>query len=134
MYCSFMINFKQIRTEKENLFSHIVFKIKIYITYLIVIFKWENIFEIHVYDKRLISRVYKELHIYKKKVGNTIFLNGVSQKGISKCETRSSSDTKKCKLNPRYVTSRHPPDGKGKKEGRRRGGVRGWMIGEGEEK
>lgn len=98
------------------MFSCRVFKIKIYITYLIVIFRWENIFEIHVYDKRLISRIYKELHIYKKQVGNTIFLNGVSQKGISECETRSSSDTKKCKLNPQYVTGRHPPDGRVKKK------------------
>lgn len=88
------------RTEKENLFFYRVFKMKIYITYLIVIFKWENIFEIHVYDKGLISKIYKELHIYKKKAGNIILLNGVSQKGISKCETRLSSDTKKCKLNP----------------------------------
>lgn len=115
-----MINFQQIRTEKENLFSHRVFKIKMYITYLIVrIFKCENTFEIHVYSKGLISKIYKELHIYKKKVGNTSFLSGVSQKGISKCETCSSSDSKKCKLNPRYVTSRHPPDRKGKKEVRR---------------
>lgn len=88
------------RTEKENLFFYRVFKMKIYITCLMVIFKWENIFEIHVYDKGLISKIYKELYIYKKKVGNIILLNGVSQKGISKCETRLSSDTKKCKLNP----------------------------------
>ena len=67
-----------------------------YITYLIVrIFKRENTFEIHVYNKGLISKIYKELHIYKKKVGNTSFLNGVSQKGISKCETCLSSDSKK---------------------------------------
>lgn len=87
------------RTEKENLFFYRVFKMKIYITYLIVIFKWENIFEIHVYDKGLISKSTKN-YISIRKGRQHNFAKWCFTKGISNVKLRQSSDTKKCKLNP----------------------------------
>lgn len=51
---------------------------------MVIIFKWDDIFEIHTSDKRLLSRIYNDIYNYEQKAGNASFSNGQKiWKGIS---------------------------------------------------
>lgn len=104
---------------------------------MVIIFKWEDILEIHVSDKGLISRIYNDLYNYKQKADNSSFLKWAKDLNryftigniqmARTCEKMVRLIRHQGNANyPQYVTSRYPPEKRATEGGREeRGGGKG---------